>query len=326
MSGGFEFPFALLVSCTLNYRHIDEILNIIGKRDDSSIFFPDQHTHGLNKHMNLKQTIHQMVNVALQEDIGSGDLTAALIASENSGKAQVIVREPAVLCGIQWFDEVYKQLDPHIEIVWHYNDGQHVDADKPICELQGSLRHLLSGERTALNFVQTLSATATAANKYAQAIDGYEVKILDTRKTLPGFRLAQKYAVRCGGCFNHRIGLFDAILIKENHIISAGSITSAVTQARKSNPGFSIEVEIENLAELNEALTVGVDRILLDNMDQQQMRQAVAITAGKAELEASGGISLSRIREIAETGIDYISVGDITKNIQSIDLSMRFIY
>jgi len=276
--------------------------------------------------MNLEKTIQQMVDLALQEDIGSGDLTAALIAPENSGKAQVVVREPAVLCGVKWFDEVYRQLNPQIEIIWHYRDGQKVDADKLICELKGSLRHILSGERTALNFIQTLSATATAANRYAEAISGYDVKILDTRKTLPGFRLAQKYAVKCGGCFNHRIGLFDAILIKENHIISAGSITAAVTQARKINPGFSIEVEVENLTEVNEALTVGVDRILLDNMDQQHMRQAVAITAGNAELEASGGISLSSIRDIAATGIDYISVGDITKNIQSIDLSMRFIY
>ncbi len=274
--------------------------------------------------MNLNKTIQQMVNLALKEDIGAGDLTAALIAPEDCGKAYVVVREPAVLCGIQWFNEVYQQLDPQIDIVWHYEDGQTVAADKIICELQGSLRHLLTGERTALNFMQTLSATATAANKYAQAISGFDVKILDTRKTLPGFRLAQKYAVKCGGCFNHRIGLFDAILIKENHIISAGSITAAVTQARKLNPGYSIELEVENLLEVSEALAVGVNRILLDNMTTQQMREAVTIAAGKAELEASGGIALSNIGEIADTGIDYISVGDITKNIQSIDLSMRF--
>ena len=274
--------------------------------------------------MNLEKTIPQMVKLALEEDIGSGDLTAALIASEITGRAHVVLREPAVLCGIQWFEEVYRQLDPSIELKWNYCDGQSVDANKVICKLQGSLRHLLTGERTALNFMQTLSATATAANKYAQAVSGIDVKILDTRKTLPGFRLAQKYAVKCGGCFNHRIGLFDAILIKENHIIAAGSISAAVAQARKINPGYSIEVEVENLTEVKEALAAGVDRLLLDNMDPQLMREAVKITAKVAELEASGGINLSKIQEYANTGIDYISIGDMTKNIQAIDLSMRF--
>ena len=274
--------------------------------------------------MNLEETIQQMVNLALQEDIGSGDLTAALIAAEASGQAHVIVREPAILCGIQWFNEVYRQLDSSINIHWNYSDGQRLEANQVICELQGSLRHLLTGERTALNFIQTLSATATAANKYARAVSGTNIKILDTRKTLPGFRLAQKYAVKCGGCFNHRIGLFDAILIKENHIIAAGSISAAVAQARKINPGYSIELEVENVTEVREALAAGVDRLLLDNMDARVMREAVEITAGNCELEASGGINLSNIREFANTGIDYISVGDMTKNIQSIDLSMRF--
>ena len=274
--------------------------------------------------MNLEKTIQRMVKLALEEDIGSGDLTAALIAPEITGRAHVVVREPAVLCGIQWFEEVYRQLDPSIELKWNYGDGQSIDANKVICKLQGSLRHLLTGERTALNFIQTLSATATAANKYAQAVSGIDVKILDTRKTLPGFRLAQKYAVKCGGCFNHRIGLFDAILIKENQIIAAGSISAAVAQARKINPGYSIEVEVENLTEVKEALAAGVDRLLLDNMDPQLMREAVKITAKVAELEASGGINLSKIQEYANTGIDYISIGDMTKNIQAIDLSMRF--
>ena len=259
----------------------------------------------------------------LAEDIGSGDLTANLIAEKQTASATVICREAAVLCGQAWFEAVFQYLDPHVRIEWFCQEGDYLPADTLICRLQGSARALLTGERTALNLLQTLSATASVARRYAQAVVGTSCQILDTRKTLPGLRLAQKYAVSCGGCMNHRIGLFDAILIKENHILAAGSIAEAVKLARACGQQVMVEVEVENLDELDQALKAGVDRVMLDNFSLEALREAVAISQGRVELEASGNITLETIRKVAETGVDYISIGALTKNLQAIDLSMR---
>ena len=272
----------------------------------------------------LPPDLQATVALALAEDIGAGDLTAVLIPSEARAEATVISREPAVLCGTAWFDEVFRQLEPHIQIHWQARDGDRVVRDQLLCTLQGPARALLTGERTALNFLQALSGTATLARRYADAVAGTRTAVLDTRKTLPGLRRAQKYAVRCGGCRNHRIGLFDAILIKENHIMAAGSITQAVLIARRLHPGVTLEVEVENLAELEEALRVDPDIIMLDNFDLDAMRRAVATVAGRIKLEASGNVGLDTIRAIAETGVDYVSVGSLTKDVRAIDLSMRF--
>jgi nicotinate-nucleotide pyrophosphorylase (carboxylating) len=268
--------------------------------------------------------IDSQVKLALLEDIGQQDLTADLIPAEAMASANLITRESAVLCGRQWFESVFSQLEPAIKIEWFADDGDKLQANDVICRLTGPARAILTGERTAMNFLQTLSATATRAGIYADAVAGLAVKVLDTRKTLPGWRMAQKYAVRCGGCYNHRIGLYDGILIKENHINAAGSIASAVQQAKTLHPGISIEVEVENLDELNQALEAGADIILLDNFDTAMLKQAVQINQNKAQLEASGGISLDTIREIAETGVDRISVGALTKDIIAVDLSLRF--
>jgi nicotinate-nucleotide pyrophosphorylase (carboxylating) len=268
--------------------------------------------------------IDSQVKLALLEDIGQQDLTADLIPAESTASAKLITRESAVLCGRQWFESVFSQLEPAIEIEWFTDDGDRLQANDVICRLTGPARAILTGERTAMNFLQTLSATATRAGIYASAVEGLPVKVLDTRKTLPGWRMAQKYAVRCGGCYNHRIGLYDGILIKENHINAAGSIAAAVLQAKALHPGISIEVEVENLDELNQALDAGTDIILLDNFDTELLRQAVEINQNRAQLEASGGISLETIREIAETGVDRISVGALTKDIIAVDLSLRF--
>ncbi len=269
--------------------------------------------------------IRRQVRHALDEDIGDGDLTARLIDAEESAQAEIICREAAVLCGRAWVEEAFRQFDPSVEISWHAEDGDPLGVNQHICSLNGPARSLLTVERTALNFLQTLSGTATLTRRFADAIAGTGVKILDTRKTLPGLRLAQKYAVLCGGGHNHRIGLFDAILIKENHIMAAGSISAAVQQARAlSRNKLLLEVEVETLQELHEALAAGVDRILLDNMDNATLREAVAITEGRTELEASGGINLETIRAVAETGVDYISVGELTKHLHAVDLSMRF--
>jgi nicotinate-nucleotide pyrophosphorylase (carboxylating) len=268
--------------------------------------------------------IDSQVKLALLEDIGQQDLTADLIPAEAMASANLITRESAVLCGRQWFESVFSQLEPAIKIEWFADDGDKLQANDVICRLTGPARAILTGERTAMNFLQTLSATATRAGIYADAVAGLAVKVLDTRKTLPGWRMAQKYAVRCGGCYNHRIGLYDGILIKENHINAAGSIASAVQQAKTLHPGISIEVEVENLDELNQALEAGADIILLDNFDTAMLKQAVQINQNKAQLEASGGISLETIREIAETGVDRISVGALTKDIIAVDLSLRF--
>ncbi len=274
-----------------------------------------------------RQALEDLVTWALAEDIGPGDLTAALIDEDCQATAHVICREPAILCGRDWFDETFRRLSAAVRIDWRYDDGDAVEAGQTLCTLSGPARALLSGERTALNLLQTLSGTATLTARYRQAMGRHPVTLLDTRKTLPGLRLAQKYAVRCGGGQNHRIGLYDAILIKENHIAAAGSIEAAVACARKSTPGpVPIEVEVEDLDELIEALRVGADKVLLDNFDEAMLRQAVELreaSGARTRLEASGGVTLTTIARIAATGIDEISVGALTKDVQSIDLSMR---
>lgn len=268
--------------------------------------------------------INSQVKLALLEDIGQEDLTANLIPADSLTKATLITREDATLCGMQWFESVFKQLDDSIAISWNAQDGDRIKANTVICELHGPARTLLTGERTAMNFLQTLSATATLSSVYADAVAGLPVQVLDTRKTIPGWRIAQKYAVKCGGCFNHRIGLYDGILIKENHIMAAGSISNAVNQAKALSAGVPIEVEVENLSELDQALAAGADIILLDNFALADLKQAVTVNQGQSKLEASGGITLDNIRSIAETGVDRISVGALTKDIKAIDLSLRF--
>lgn len=270
------------------------------------------------------QNISENISRALREDIGGGDLTAGLIPAEARAHARVISREAAVICGTAWFDEVFRQVEPRITIIWQVRDGTTVEPAQTLCELDGPARGLLTGERTALNFLQTLSGTASRARRYVEAVAGTGARVLDTRKTLPGLRAAQKYAVRCGGGHNHRMGLYDALLIKENHIAAAGSIAAAVAGARRLTPTAPLEVEVENLAELQQALAAGVGRILLDNFSLDQLRDAVRLTGGRAALEASGGIRLDNIRAVAETGVDFISVGDITKDVEAVDLSMRF--
>jgi len=273
-------------------------------------------------------SIQQTVRNALAEDIGDGDLTATLIPESDRASASVICREPAILCGTSWFEEVFKQLDYQGTIRWQCKEGEWVSSNQTICHLQGNTRALLTGERTGLNFLQTLGGTATQARRYADAVIGTKTRILDTRKTLPGLRNAQKYAVKCGGCFNHRMGLYDGILVKENHIKAAGSIMAALEKIKpQSSDDILLEVEVETLAEMKEALAAGAKRLLLDNFSIDDLGTAVRYAKGKAVLEASGGISLhniKKIKKVAETGVDYISVGDITKNVRAIDLSMQF--
>ncbi|HRZ53275.1 MAG TPA: carboxylating nicotinate-nucleotide diphosphorylase [Candidatus Contendobacter sp.] len=264
------------------------------------------------------------VVLALAEDVGDGDLTTALIPEDAQAEAAVISREHAVLCGAAWFDAVFRQLDPRIHIEWRAADGDRVEPDQLLCTLHGPARALLTGERTALNFLQALSGTATLARRYADLVAGTGATILDTRKTLPGLRLAQKYAVRCGGCQNHRIGLFDAVLIKENHIMAAGSITNAIATARRLHPNVTVEVEVENLTELEEALAARPDIVMLDNFELAILAEAVRITAKRVKLEASGNVNFDTVRAIAETGVDYISIGGLTKDVRAVDLSMRF--
>ena len=268
--------------------------------------------------------LEETVDNALKEDIGSGDVTAKLIPEDDFSLATIITREPATICGIDWVEEVFAQLDSQVFIEWDVDDGDVVTAGQQLCSLSGATRALLTGERAALNFLQTLSSTATKAAEYMAAIAGTDVKVLDTRKTIPGLRLAQKYAVSCGGAYNHRVGLYDAILIKENHILAAGGISQAVEAARFNSSELMIEVEVENLDELQQALDAKVNRIMLDNFDLDLLRQAVSITNKQSELEASGNVTLETIRAIAETGVDYISTGAITKDVKAIDLSMRF--
>jgi nicotinate-nucleotide pyrophosphorylase (carboxylating) len=262
---------------------------------------------------------------ALEEDIRGGDCTAALIPASNTLQTRLLSREPAVLAGCAWFDETFRQLQADVVVEWSSNDGELLSTDQEICRVSGNARAVLSGERTAINFLQTLSGTATQARRYVDAVEGTGVIILDTRKTLPGLRLAQKYAVRCGGAQNHRVGLFDAILIKENHISAAGSIKAAVQAAARLYPDLLLEVEVENLEQLEEAHACGAQRALLDNFSHSQLRAAVERFSGDIGLEASGGVTLDTIRETALTGIDYISVGDLTKSVTATDFSMRFI-
>ena len=276
----------------------------------------------------VKASIGPGVAAALAEDVGAGDLTASLVDEDDVVGAHILARESLVLCGEAWVDEVFRQLDERVIIDWYIGDGSHAEANDVICKLVGPARALLTGERTALNFLQTLSSTATITAEYVAAIDGTGVKVLDTRKTIPGLRHAQKYAVTCGGGMNHRVGLFDAILIKENHIKSAGSITAALQRASDAAADVLVEVEVEDHTGLLEALDAGAARILLDNFSLDELREAVATNASYgivgAELEASGNISLDTIRAVAETGVDYISTGAITKNIRAADLSMLF--
>ncbi|OUR72630.1 nicotinate-nucleotide diphosphorylase (carboxylating) [Methylophaga sp. 41_12_T18] len=269
--------------------------------------------------------LETQVKLALEEDIGQQDLTADLISVNSKAIASIITRQDATLCGQAWVNEVFTQLDPTVKIHWNFNDGQRIKADQVICQLEGSARSLLTGERTAMNFLQTLSATASHAQLYADAVEGLAVQILDTRKTIPGFRLAQKYAVRCGGCHNHRVGLYDGILIKENHINAAGSIAKAVQQAKSLHPDVMVQVEVENFAELDQALATQADIVMLDNFNVADLIKAVGLNQTVTLLEASGGITLKNVRTMAETGVDRISIGAITKDIQAIDLSMRFL-
>jgi len=271
-----------------------------------------------------RETIAAQVRAALAEDVGAGDRTAALIPADALGRAHVLSREAAVLSGTAWVDEVFRQLDPTVVVDWLVRDADAIAPGQTLCRLSGPARSLLTGERTALNFLQTLSGTATLARRWADAVAGTKARILDTRKTIPGLRLAQKYAVTCGGCHNHRIGLYDAVLIKENHIAAAGSITAALRAAQREAAGLEIEIEVETLEQLREALAAGARRVLLDNFPLDRLREAVAIAAGRARLEASGGVTLGTVRAIAETGVDDISVGALTKDVRAIDLSMRF--
>ncbi|WP_434148906.1 carboxylating nicotinate-nucleotide diphosphorylase [Methylocaldum gracile subsp. desertum] len=259
----------------------------------------------------------------LEEDVGSGDLTASIVPKHATARARVITRESMVLCGQAWFAAVFARLGGSVQIDWLVTEGEQVEAGAELCAMRGPARALLTGERTALNLLQTLSGTATLARAYAKAVDGTKAKVLDTRKTIPGLRKAQKYAVRCGGCDNHRMGLYDGILIKENHILACGSIEKAVHAAKALGANVPIEVEVENLDELQQALAAGAERILLDNFTIAMMREAVTETASRAKLEVSGNVTLDTIRQIAETGVDYISVGALTKNVRATDLSMR---
>lgn len=279
----------------------------------------------LRSHLPALALIEAQVSAALAEDVGSGDLTAALLPEHQLARVELITREAAVLSGCAWFEAVFRLLDAGVTASWEAADGDSISAGQRLCTLAGPTRTLLTGERTAMNYLQTLSGTATRARAYAQAVAGLPVRLLDTRKTLPGLRIQQKYAVRCGGCFNHRMGLYDAILIKENHILAAGSIRAALGAAQAGNPGIEIEIEVENLAELEQALDAGARLVLLDNFPLAELRRAVELNGGRAQLEASGGVDLRTVRAIAETGVDRISVGDLTKDVVAVDLSMRFV-
>ncbi len=298
------------------------------------IRFAMKNTHNSQERLDyLKQQlpieITRAVTDTLKEDLGGSlnadnDVTAALIPAEAMNTATIITREHGVFCGQAWADEVFKQLGGKVTIEWHVKDGDNVEPNQTLCTLTGPARDLLTGERNAMNFIQTLSGCATITAQYAAKIAHTECRLLDTRKTIPGLRSALKYAVACGGGYNHRIGVFDAYLIKENHIIACGGITQAITKAKELQPGKPVEVETENLDELREAINAGADIIMLDNFTTEMMRQAVEINAGRAALENSGNVTLDTIAEYAETGVDYISVGALTKHVKAMDLSMRF--
>ena len=285
---------------------------------------PTPLANALNDHF-LKADLHNNVSAALLEDVGDGDITARLIPAAEIALAAIITRENATICGVDWVNEVARQVDSTIVIDWMVADGDQVQANQVLFQAHGNARSLLTFERCALNFLQCLSGTASTAHYYAGLVADTQVKLLDTRKTIPGLRKAQKYAVACGQCYNHRIGLYDAFLIKENHIAACGGISQAIATARKQEPTKPVEVEVESLDELNQALEAGADRIMLDNFSLADMRKAVQLATGRAELEASGGINEQTLRPIAETGVDYISIGALTKDCRAIDLSMRFI-
>ncbi len=272
----------------------------------------------------LIKEIERSVAIALEEDIGDGDITAALIPPHHLATATIITRESAVMCGQPWAERVFQSVDASVSIEWQVEEGQRLEPDTVICKLSGSARSLLTAERAALNFLQTLMGVATESSRYADAVAKYGTQILDTRKTIPGLRLAQKYAVKTGGCANHRIGLFDAYLIKENHIAAAGGIEQAVSQARQNQPSAKVEVEVETLAQLTQALEAGADIIMLDNFSLTDIEQAVTQTRGRAKLEVSGNVELEHLASLAATGVDYISTGALTKHLRAIDLSMRF--
>lgn len=273
----------------------------------------------------LQLEITRSVTQALLEDIGTGDITAQLIPENAQAEGLVITRDTAIVCGKPWVDEVFRQFDPAVELKWHVADGDLIEPDQPLFSLSGSTRSLLSGERCALNFLQTLSGTATTSHYYASLVADTSVRLLDTRKTIPGLRLAQKHAVLAGGCHNHRIGLFDAYLIKENHIAGCGSITAAVNTAKQNEPDKSVEIEVECLDGLTEALAAGADIIMLDNFSLADMREAVEINNGQSKLEASGNITEADLLDVAKTGVDYISIGALTKHVKAVDLSMRLL-
>ena len=275
--------------------------------------------------MNIAPEIERNVAAALAEDVGGGDWTARLTPATREARASVICRSAATIAGRPWFDAVFRSLDNQVNISWQVEEGQPVAPNTPLCTVSGNARALLTGERAALNFLQMLSGVATATRHYVDAVAGTRAAILDTRKTLPGLRVAQKYAVKTGGGMNHRMGLYDGILIKENHIAAAGGVSAAMAEAQRTAPaGVWIQIEVENFTQLDEALAAGATLILLDNMSTAQMREAVNRTAGRAKLEASGGISIGNVREIAETGVDRISIGALTKDVKAVDLSMRF--
>lgn len=274
----------------------------------------------------LRVEIQRTVAAALAEDIGTGDLTARLIPDSAEARGRVITREDTIICGTAWFDAAFSTLDPTSTILWHVQDGERATAGQSLCDVVAGARALLTAERTALNFLQLLSGTATLTSHYVEAVAGTNAKIVDTRKTLPGLRLAQKYAVAVGGGTNHRTGLYDGILIKENHIIAAGGVAQVLAEAQRIAPSnVFIEIEVETLAQLSVALDAGARMVLLDNMTLDEMREAVAVNAGRAELEASGGVNLERVRAIAETGVDRISIGGLTKDIRAVDLSLRHV-
>lgn len=279
----------------------------------------------MNRNLLQPDVISGNVRTALAEDVGSGDLSAQLVPAAQTARARVITRERAIVCGQAWVNEVFRQLDPEVVVTWHCADGETVEPNQALFELAGRARSLLTGERSALNFLQLLSGTATRCRHFADLIEGLPARLLDTRKTIPGLRIAQKYAVSCGGCHNHRIGLYDAFLIKENHIAACGSITAAIRTAREQAPGKPVEVEVENMTQLAEALEAQANSVMLDNFDLRQMREAVTFTAGRTVLEASGGVKESTLCAIAETGVDYISIGTLTKDCKAIDLSMRMV-
>lgn len=275
----------------------------------------------------LEETVTTDVTRALKEDVGLGDLTARLVPEGRSAQARLLTRQSGILCGVEWFRRTFEELDPDVEIFWHHGDGDDIVANSSVCEIEGDARAMLTAERTAMNFVQLLSGVATKVRQYVRAIEGTRAKIYDTRKTIPGLRIAQKHAVRAGGGQNHRIGLYDGILIKENHIVAAGSVRAAVEAGLRSAPeGTMLEVEVETLEQLSEALSAGARLILLDNFDLPRLREAVAIAGNRAELEASGGVNLRTVRPIAETGVHRISVGSLTKDVEALDLSLRFLH